>query len=160
MWQLLQQKTFGKVRQRFYWFRHREDIEHWCRVCDVCSSRKQPYRKAKAPMKQYNVGYPLERVAIDIMGPLPCTNTNKARYLLLVSCYFTKWLDAIPLVTIDAKTIATKLIESFISVFGVPTLLQSDQGSNFESSVFQEVCNIWAYKRYILHQVGLNLMEW
>ena len=45
-----------------------------------------------APMKQYNVGYPLERVAIDIMAPLPCS--NNARYLLLVSCYFTKWLDA------------------------------------------------------------------
>ena len=64
-------------------------------------------------MKQYNVGYPLERVAFDIMGPLPCTNNNKARYLLLVSCYFTKWLDAIPLVTIDAKTTATKLIRGW-----------------------------------------------
>ena len=136
------QKTFGKVRQRFYWFHYKEDIEHWCKVCDICASRKQPYRKAKAPMRQYNVGYPLERVAIDIMGPLPCTHINKARYLLLVSCYFTKWLDAIPLVTIDAKTIAIKLIERFISVFGVPTLLHSDQGSNFESTVFKEVCNL------------------
>ena len=90
-------------------------------------------------MRLYNVSYPLERVAIDIMGPLPCTNINKGRYLLLVSCYFMKWLDAISLVTIDAKT---KLIERSISVFGVPSLLHSDQGSNFESSVFQEVCNI------------------
>ena len=66
----------------------REDIEYWCRACDVCALRKQPYRNAKAPMKQYNVGYPLERIAIDIMGPLPITS-NKARYQLIVSCYFT-----------------------------------------------------------------------
>ena len=82
-------------------------------------------------MTQYNVGYSLERFAIDIMGPLPITS-NKARYQLVVSCYFTKWLDAIPISTIDAKTVATKLIKKFISVFRVP----SDQGSIFESQVF------------------------
>lgn len=136
------QKTFCKIRQRFYWYHYKEDVEHWCRVCDVCGSRKQPHRRAKAPMKQYNVGYPLERVAIDIMGPLPCTNISRSKYLLLVSCYFTKWLDAIPLVSIDAKTIATKLIERFISVFGVPTQLHSDQGSGFESTLFKEVCTL------------------
>ena len=37
--------------------------------------------------------------------------------------------NAVPLVTTDAKTIASKLIERFISVFGVPTHLHSDQGS-------------------------------
>ena len=91
-------------------------------------------------MKQYNVGHPSERVAIDIMGPLP--SSNNARYLLLVSCYFTKWLDAIPINSIDAKTVATKLIEKFISVFGCPVTLHSDQGRNFESQIFKEVCNI------------------
>ena len=45
-----------------------------------------------------------------------------------MSCYFTKWLIVILLETIDAKTVATKLIERFVSVFGVPTTLHSDQG--------------------------------
>ena len=91
-------------------------------------------------MKRYNVGFPLEKCALDILGPLPSSKT--ARYLLLVSCYFTKWLMAIPLESIDAKTVATKLIEKFISVFGVPVTLHSYQGSNFQSSVFQEVCKL------------------
>lgn len=134
------QKTLEKVKQRFYWYECRKDIEYWSRTCDICASRKPPYRRAKAPMRQFNVGYPLERVAIDILGPLP--SSNNAKYLLLVCCYFTKWLQAIPLESIDAKTVATKLIERFISVLGVPVTLHSDQGSNFESSVFQEVCNL------------------
>ena len=79
-------------------------------------------------MKQYNVGYPLEMIAIDIMGPLTSTS-NKTRYLLVVSCYFTKLLDAIPVSAIDAKTVATKLIEKFVSVFVVP--MHSDQESKF-----------------------------
>ena len=134
------QKTLGKIKERFYWYGCRKDIEYWCRTCDICASRKPPYRRAKAPMKQFNVGYPLERCSLDIMGPLP--SSNNARYLLLVSCYFTKWLMVIPLETIDAKTVATKLIERFVSVSGVPVTLHSDQGSNFQSNVFQEVCSI------------------
>ena len=114
-----QQKTVSKIRQRFYWYHCRGEIEYWCRICDVCASRKQPHRKAKAPMKRYNVGYPLERIALDLMGPLPSTNHLKHRYILPVCDYFTKWLVAVPLVTIDAKTVASKLIDRFISVLGV-----------------------------------------
>ena len=130
------QKTLEKVKQKFYWYGCRKDVKYWCKTCDICASRKPPYRKAKAPIKQFTVGYPLERCAFDILGPLPVS--NNARYLLLVSCYFTKWLMVIPLESTDAKTVATKLIEKFISVFGVPATLHSDQGSMFESTVFQK----------------------
>ena len=160
------QKTLAKVRQRFYLYKYRRDVEYWCRTCDICASRKQPYRRAKAPMKQYNVGYPLERVAIDIMGPLPCS--NNARYLLLVPCYFTKWLDAIPVCSTDAKTIATNLIDPCL----VYLIIYSDQGSNFESQVFQEVCNIlgihktrttpgrihWSKKHAVVYKLCCQLM--
>ena len=93
-------------------------------------------------MKQYNVGYPLERIALDIMGPIPSTNHSKHRYILLGCDYITKWLVAVPLVTKDAKNVASKLIDKFISVLGVPSELHSDQGSNFESCVFREVCEL------------------
>ena len=91
-------------------------------------------------MKQFNLGYPLERCALDILGPLPVS--NNAKYLLLVSCYVTKWLMDIPSESTGAKTVATKLIEKFISVLGAPATLHSDQGSMFESTVFQEVCTL------------------
>ena len=91
-------------------------------------------------MKRYNVGFPLKRCALDILGPL--LSSNNARYLPLVSCFFTKWLIAIPLESIDAKTVAIKLTEKFISVFEVPVTLHNDQGSNFQSSGFQEVCKL------------------
>ena len=134
-----QRKTISKIRQSFYWYHYRDEIEYWCTICDVRASRKQPHRKAKAPMKQYNVGYPLERSALDIMGPLPSKNHSKHSYILLVCNYFTKWLVAVPLVTIGAKTVASKLIDKCNSVLGVPSELHSDQGSNFESCVFREV---------------------
>lgn len=49
---------------------------------------------------------------------------------------------AIPLERIDAKTVATKLIERLISIFGVPVTLHGDQGSNFESNVTRDISSI------------------
>ena len=59
-----------------------------------------------------------------------------------MSCYFTKWVDAIPMKTQEASYVATKLVNRFISIFGVPMQLHTDLGSNFESKVFKEVCKL------------------
>lgn len=40
------------------------------------------------------MGAPLQRLAIDIMGPLPLTK-KKDSYLIVVGTYYTKWIDAI-----------------------------------------------------------------
>lgn len=100
-----------------------------------------PYRKAKAPMRQYNVGCPMERIAIDLSGPYPISKKGH-KYLMLVSCYFTKWIDAIPLKNQEAGHIASKLVNRFISIFGCPLQLHTDMGRNFESQLFQEVCKL------------------
>lgn len=135
------QKTLSKVRQRFFWYGLRKYVTQWCMACDVCASRKGPQKKAKLALKQYNVGAPLERMGIDIMGPLP-RSTNGNKYILTIVDYFTKWIAALPLRNQEATTVANKLVEKFVSIFGVPKQIHSDQGTNFQSKVFREVCEI------------------
>ena len=134
-------KTYDKIRKRFYWCCMHKDVSYWCRICSTCGSRKMPHRNAKAPMRQYNVGYPMERIGLDICGPFPVSKKGH-RYLMVVSCYFTKWIDAIPLKSQEAQYVATKLVNRFISIYGVPLQLHTDLGSNFESKVFREVCKL------------------
>ena len=134
-------KTFNKIREKYHWYRMYRDVERWCQKCDICNSRKMSQRRAKAPMKIYNVGAPLERVAVDIMGPLPITKMGN-RYLLVIGDYFTKWVEAIPLKNQEANAVASELVDKFVSIFGVPIQIHSDQGTNFESCVFQEMCTI------------------
>ena len=50
------------------------------------------------------------------------------RYLMVVSCYFTKWVDAIPLNSQEAKNVTSKLLNRFISIYGVPLKLHTDLG--------------------------------
>ena len=134
-------KTLSKVKDRYFWYRMSRDTKLWCSVCDVCASRKSPNRKIKAPLQKYIVGVPMERVAIDIMGPLPKSNKGNS-YILAIGDYFSKWVDAIPIRNQKANTVAQKLVDRIVSIFGVPMQLHSDQGRMFESDVFQEMCKI------------------
>ena len=59
------------------------------------------------------------------------------KYILVVSDYFTKWVEAYPMPNQETVTIANVLVNAFISRFGVPLLLQSDQGSQFEQSLLK-----------------------
>ena len=78
-------------------------------------------------MRQYNAGVPTERIALDILGPLPLSEEGN-KYNLVVSDYFTKWPEAYSLPNQEATTVAEVLVKEFVSRFGVPRELYSDQG--------------------------------
>ena len=134
-------KTLGIVRARFYWNHCRRDVEEWCHKCDRCAFRKGPRVEMRSPLQLYNVGEPLERVAIDVLGPLPETDSGN-KYILIAMDYFSKWPKAYALPNQEAVTVANVLVAQFFSRFEVPAELHSDQGRNVESLVFREVCTL------------------
>ena len=139
-------KTIGKVKERFYWPKLRYDIKRWCAQCDLCASRKDPTRRMKAPLATYLVGAPMERIAIDVLGPLPVSEDGN-KYILIAMDYFTKWPEAYPLPNQEAITVAKVLVEQFISRFVTPIELHSDQGRNFESRVVAKMCSLLGIKK-------------
>ena len=134
-------KALAKVREKFFWPKCRQFVEEWCRKCDTCASCKGPTKRRKGPMKQFNVRAPLERVAVDVMGPLP-TSTSGNKYILILGDYFTKWVEAYLLENQQAETVAEVIVKEFVSRFGAPFQLHSDQGRNFEAELFQKMCEL------------------
>ena len=59
-------------------------------------------------MKQFNVGAPLERVAVDVLGPLP-KSMYGIKYILVLGDYFTKWMEAYPMEDQRAETVPKSL---------------------------------------------------
>lgn len=139
-------KTLNKLRERCFWTGQRWDVKKWCDACTTCAAKKGPPRKPRSPLQQYNVGYPGERVAIDVLGPLPETRDGN-RYLLCLMDYFTKWPEAYAIPNQEAPTVADAIVQGYVSRFGVPHELHSDQGRNFESLVFKGVCDRLGIKK-------------
>jgi transposase InsO family protein len=134
-------KTMASVKRRFLWPGMHRDVELYVKQCDVCAQYKTVGRGRRAELKDHRVGYPLERVCIDIVGPFP-QSTQGNKYALVVTDYFTKYVEIYPMPNQEAATVAKSLVCDFFSRFGVPDFLHSDQGTQFESALFAEICTL------------------
>lgn len=92
-------------------------------------------------MQHVTVTEPLECIAIDIVGPLPITS-NDNQYIMVIGDYFSKWKEAFALPDHTAQTVADKLVTGFICTFGAPYRIHTDQGREFESELFSEICSL------------------
>ena len=93
----------------------------------------------KAPLQQQVAGAPFERVAVDLMGPFETTQ-HENRYIAVFQDYFTKWVVAEGIPDKKSQTVADVLYSSWITKFGGPRHLHSDQGGEFTSALFTETC--------------------
>ena len=102
----------------------------------VCQRSKLPM-PTPIPMTNIPIGHPWQMLAVDVLQ-VPVSSRGN-RYLLVLQDYFTKWAEAIPMPNQTAECIAGILIDLF-SRFGIPEILYSDQGANFESTMIRRVC--------------------
>ena len=96
-------------------------------------------------LKQYLVGVPLERIAIDICGLWPLSSKGN-KYIPVVMDYFTNFAEAYPLRSMDAETVAQTLVNEFIIRYDVPLQLHSDRGTNFMSDLFK-MCQLLGFEK-------------
>ena len=155
-------KTYQKILNHFYWPSLRKDTVEFCKSCHACQMVGEPNQTIpKAPLQPIPaVQEPFSRIIVDCVGPLPKTRSGN-QYLLAIMCASTRFPEAISLRNIKAKTIVKALIK-FFTLVGLPSSVQSDQGSNFMSRVFQEVMHklgITQYKSSAHHPQSQGALE-
>ena len=155
-------KTYLKILNHFYWPRLRKEVARYCKVCYVCQVvGKLNQVIPPAPLQPIPVcGKPFSHIIIDCVGPLPKTKSSN-KYLLTIMCRFTCFPEAISLRNIKAPRIADSLVKFFTFV-GLLISVQSDQGSNFMSSVMQQAVfqlGIKQYKSSAYHPESQGILE-
>lgn len=125
--------------QQFFWLGLKRDVSLFCRTCHVCQVTGKPNQVIKpAPLHPVPaMGEPFEHVLVDCVIPLPKTKSGN-QYPLTIMCVATRYPEAIPIRSITAKAVVRALIK-FFSTFGLPKIVQTDQGTNFLSGIFEQV---------------------
>lgn len=127
-------KTLHRLHHEVYWVNMTADVEKHYRECIQCQQCTAP-TPIRTPLMSVVIGRPCQMIAVDILEVQLSFNNN--RYLLVVQYYFTKWAEAIPLHDQTALTITAEHVNLF-SRFGIPDVLDSDQGRNFESALLKQ----------------------
>jgi hypothetical protein len=71
------------------------------------------------------------------MGPFPIER-RRLKFLVVAIDYFTKWVEAEPLATITKKNIQNFVWKTVICRFGIPRVLVSDNGKQFDNPRFRQ----------------------
>ena len=132
------QRTAAKVLQSgFYWPSLFKDAHQFVSTCDKCQRMGNISRKDEPPMHPILEVELFDLWGIDFMGPFPASYNNL--YILLAVDYVSKWVEAIPTRTNDAKVVAQFLRNNIFSRFGTPRALITDNGTHFCNKVIDKV---------------------
>ena len=132
-------ETEEQVRRRAYWPGWRTQVATQLKKCDNCAQYHRGKTPRQTPLQPFGDGEPFEEVALDITGKHPRFSRGN-EYIVTITDVYSKWSEAYAVKTHTATVIAKLLVDNFFSRFGMTKRLISDQGPEFESQLFPELC--------------------
>jgi hypothetical protein len=79
---------------------------------------------------------PFEVIGMDFLGPILPLSLQGNNYVLVITDYFTKWIEVMALPTFSALVTCKALMYRIILRHGPPRAIITDRGSNFTSALF------------------------
>ncbi|GFX71021.1 transposon Tf2-6 polyprotein [Trichonephila clavipes] len=132
-------KTYHKIRDVCYFPYMRKFIDQYVSTCHMFQINNYKNALPAGRLIPIVSNYPNEIVTLDLLGPYPVSRVRRNRYVLVITDHFSKWAEIIPLKKASARVIADNFFNNYISRFGAPIKLISDNGPQFISDIFENL---------------------
>ncbi|GFV00923.1 hypothetical protein TNCV_1387371 [Trichonephila clavipes] len=133
------------IQDHFVWLPMLKDIAKWTRCCVPCE-RSKVQRHTVSPIQPFAPTVErFQHVHIDLVGPFPPSDG----FTFLLTCIdrYTRWPEVIPVSDISAEAVAKSFIANWISRFGVPAIITTDQGGQFQFRLLYSLKQILGMQR-------------
>ena len=121
------------MRVGYYWptlFKYAHTFIRKCESCQICAGK---LKKLAFPLHPVIVEFPFQQWGLDFVGPITPPSSLQQKYILTVTDYFTRWVEAIPLKAANTNSIISFLESNIVTRFGVPKSLAFDNASYLNS---------------------------
>lgn len=127
----------SNISRSFIWPNMDRTVRSFVQACVSCQKAKT-FVHDKRPLQHFPTPEArFEHLHLDIVGPLPPAKGN-LKYWFTVVDRFSRYPIAIPLRSATTRTIIAAFTDRWVSHFGLPCVITTDQGSVFTSSLFQD----------------------
>jgi hypothetical protein len=130
--------TVAKLHKTVYFPGMYRWVNETLQRCETCQVKKESIPNQTGLLVSHVTGYPVQKISIDFVGPLPRSKKGN-EYMLTVSDCFTRWLEVFPCRRANAQVVVDKLITEIFPRLGVCDQIHSDRGTQFLSDLVTEV---------------------
>jgi len=115
---------------------------------------------ATLPLVPVLVEAPFLQWGLYFIGEITPPSSNQHRWILTTTYYFTKWIEAIPLMNAIERVVIKFIEENILSRFGCPRQITTNNAQAFSSIKMIEFCQKYQIvlhhsKTYYPHGNGL-----
>jgi len=142
------------IRKTYDWIKThysnipREAIGQVLKLCTTCSLKSTQNRNA--PLQPIISKGFLERTQVDLID-MQTSPDGDYRWICHVVDHFSKYHIVFPLKRKTGEEVAHGLKRYVFSYFGLPYILQCDNGREFVNKIFEETIEIWPGTAKIIH---------
>ena len=133
-------RLLQRLRRTFFWYGLHNDAVMYVASCSKCLKNKKRRKKPKAKLGSYTPGLVNQRLHLDIYGPINPKSEKGNRYILTMIDGFSRFVQMASINDHTAETVAESMIAKWISVFGFPLEIYTDQGREFQSELMSVFC--------------------
>lgn len=115
----------------------REHIKEFIKKCPAC--QKMNYLRIPIHTHPYTTAAyePMRVINVDSIGPFSVDDNNNTYILVIIDC-FTRWIELYAIPDLSGVT-AAKALLNHIGRFGCPSILRSDNGTQFVNETVDEL---------------------
>ena len=127
------------IRAGYYWPTTQKDAGAYVKTYDKCQRFSNTIGQPSEELTLMMAPWPFSQWGLDIMGPFP-TAIRQLKFLVVGIDNFTKWVEVEALATITEKNIRSFVWRNIICRYGIPRVLVSDNGKQFDNSALRDFC--------------------
>ena len=126
------------LRAKYYWPSMIWDAREFIKCYPSCQQHTHFGVAHPEDLNTISSSWPFHRWGLDLLGPFSLA-LGQLKYLIKVVDYFTKWIEAEPLLLIMAAQYRKFVWQNIITHFGIPSSIVTDNGTQFANRKFQEM---------------------
>jgi len=120
-------RMYDTMRKAYYWPSMVTDIHSTITKCTTCAQNRLASRRHTTPLTLFQATEPHTELFVDIFGPIPASKKGN-RFILVITARLAQLTKCVALRRITAMSVASAIIDAWVSADGPPDRILSDQG--------------------------------
>lgn len=135
------------LRAGYYWLDMEKDAIKFAKTCEKCQLHGNLIHAPARDLIPFITHWPFQQWAFDLIGQIYPASSNGHKFIITATEYFTKWVEAIPLIKATGKQVALFILNYIICRYGIPSSIMTNNGGQFKNKDLDELCEKFKIKQ-------------